>query len=196
MRLSIRSSVAALALVLLVLPDVAQAQGGILGRARRSVERGVNRATDRAQQRVEDEADNQADQALTSALGEVGSGISQALGLRGSSAGSLENGDLVDSNITFEPGTATLTADSQARLSDMGRQFGALEQEDIRSDMRLNIKGYTHSGVTRALAQRRANAARDAIVRGGNLRGRVIQINAGTASGGGDLGIQLITPRD
>lgn len=194
MRISLPSTAAFLALTLLVVPDVAQAQGGILGRARRSVERGVNRAADRAQNQVEDEAENQADQALSSALGEVGDGISSALGLRGSSSGSLENGDLVDSDITFERGTATLTSDSRERLTELGRRLGRIEQEDLRSDMRLNIKGYTHSGVSRSLAQRRADAARTAITRGGNLRGRFIQINAGTAPGDADLGVQLIQP--
>lgn len=198
MRLSLRSAAAVLALTLLTVPDAAQAQGGILGRARRAVERGVDRATERAKQEVEDEADRQTDALLTNAFGEVGDQVSQALGLRSSgsnSTASLESGELVDSNIEFETGTATLTTDSEERLVRMSQQFDILNDPDIRGDIRINLKGYTGSGVSRSLAQERADVARDTIIEAGDLQGSWIRVNSGTASGGdGDLGIQLITP--
>lgn len=156
MRLSLRSVATLLALTLLAVPDVAQAQGSILGRARRAVERGVDRATERVQRDVENEADRQTDALLTNAFGEVGDQVSEALGLRSSgsnSTASLESGELVDSNIEFEPGTATLTSDSEERLVQMGQQFGILNDPNIRGDIRIHLKGYTGSGVSRSLAQ-------------------------------------------
>ena len=197
MRLSLRSFAVLLALSFLFTPDPAAAQG-IFSRARRAVERGVNRAANDAQRRLEDEANSQADAALANAFGEAGSELSSVLGLSGSSGGSLENGDIVATNLQFESGTATPTADTRDRLVRLGRQYGEVNRQmtegasNVDAIMRVRFIGFESAGGHR-LARQRADAARDIVMQEGNLRRGLFRIESGTArSGDGELGAQVI----
>lgn len=186
-----------LALAFLLVPDPAAAQG-ILSRARRAVSRGVDRAADQAERRVEDEANAQADAALTNALGQVGGELSSALGLDASTGGSIDNGDLIESNLRFEEGSATPIPESRDRLIRLGQQYGEVNRQlgdDARAttQVRVRFEGFESAG-GRSLARRRADAARDIVIDAGNLHRGLIRIESGTARrGNGELGVRVLS---
>jgi outer membrane protein OmpA-like peptidoglycan-associated protein len=138
------------ALVLVIfLPLGAQAQLGLLWRVE-------DKLADKAAQKIVNKLDKKAEAAIERRVAEAGSEYYSSL---------LADGKIVCHGIQFEPGTATMTAESQPVIDALVRAL------TDNPELRVRIEGHTalegDATTNLKLSQRQAEAVRVALVRGG-----------------------------
>ncbi|WP_303310119.1 OmpA family protein [Hymenobacter sp. BT730] len=132
-----------------LLPLAAQAQYGLLWRVE-------DKLADKAAQKIVNKLDQKAEAALERQMAEASTEYYNAL---------LADGKIVCHGIQFEPGTATLTEESQPIINALVNVLAE------NPDLRIRIEGHTplegDAAANLKLSQRQAETVRVALVRGG-----------------------------
>lgn len=132
-----------------LLPLSAQAQLGLLWRVE-------DKLADKAAQKIVNKLDKKAEAAIERQVAEAGTEYYSAL---------LADGKIICHGIQFEPGTATITAESQPVIDALVNVLAD------NPDLRIRIEGHTAlegDAITNLkLSQRQAETVRVALVRGG-----------------------------